>query len=253
MDIFINELSLHEQYDTEAFKRSIIVFLKVVSRLKENRSSDNLFKKGDFYHYRKAIFNEHFSLSLKKIKDRFILKEFQNIIFNKANPKDWQDDRLHSAKAKYHCKTLNTDVTGYTLAEVAERIISIEDKIFLLLNFEDSKFNGANYTCVIKDNTQKINIDCVENIRQVDAWIERKCPKTLYIEDTKKFNKTSKNQKGAIIYKENNTGYYWYIDTLHKSHYEVFDNNKNHIAEANLSGKLDRTKSDRSKNGKIDI
>ena len=49
------------------------------------------------------------------------------------------------------------------------------------------------------------------------------------------------------VYREIRTGRYWYLDALHKNHYEVFDANDNHIGEASLDGVLDYSKADKSR------
>lgn len=61
-----------------------------------------------------------------------------------------------------------------------------------------------------------------------------------------KYNGISPIQ-GASVYKELSTGYYWYIDMLHKNHYEVFDHTGNHLGEADLNGILDTTQKDTTK------
>lgn len=73
-------------------------------------------------------------------------------------------------------------------------------------------------------------------------------------DDTSKYQPTGKQYNGANIYKvikDNNTlknGYYFYLDTLHKNHYEVFDpTGKIHLGEMNLDGVLDKSKADRKK------
>lgn len=54
--------------------------------------------------------------------------------------------------------------------------------------------------------------------------------------------------QGATVYKEKSTGYYWYLDNFHKTHYEVFDKTgKKHIGEANLDGKIDFSRADSKK------
>ncbi len=60
--------------------------------------------------------------------------------------------------------------------------------------------------------------------------------------DTGDFNKLGKKEQGQPIYKELRTGFYWYLDNLHKNHYEVFDRNCKHVGEASLEGVLDRSK-----------
>lgn len=57
---------------------------------------------------------------------------------------------------------------------------------------------------------------------------------------------------GAVVYKEIETGCLWYIDTLHRDHYEVFDPHGNHLGEAELQkGVIDRTKADKNKRLKL--
>jgi len=41
------------------------------------------------------------------------------------------------------------------------------------------------------------------------------------------------------------------LDNLHKNHFEVFNKEKEHLGEADLSGNLDMTKKDESKNKKL--
>lgn len=54
--------------------------------------------------------------------------------------------------------------------------------------------------------------------------------------------------KGAEVYREIATNRLWYKDTLHKNHYEVFDNRgRVHIAEADMQGVIDFSKADNTK------
>lgn len=62
--------------------------------------------------------------------------------------------------------------------------------------------------------------------------------KPFSLENKKKFQKTKLIEQGAFVYKELTTGYFWYLDNLHKDHYEVFDSNGKHIAEAGMDGKM---------------
>lgn len=58
--------------------------------------------------------------------------------------------------------------------------------------------------------------------------------------------------KGAVVYKEIETGYFWYLDTFHRDHYEVFDFVGNHIGEADIqNGIIDKTKADKNKHLKL--
>lgn len=54
--------------------------------------------------------------------------------------------------------------------------------------------------------------------------------------------------KGAVVYKERETGYFWYFDTFHQDHYEVFDATGKHLGESNMqNGIIDKTKADKNK------
>ena len=70
------------------------------------------------------------------------------------------------------------------------------------------------------------------------------------IEDTSFFTKDSQLsvKEGTYVAKEIKTGYFWYLDLLHKNHYEVFDNTgKKHIGEANLNGEMIPDSADKKK------
>ena len=62
--------------------------------------------------------------------------------------------------------------------------------------------------------------------------------KSFSLENKSKFQKTNKIEQGQIVYRELKTGNFWYLDNLHKDHYEVFDSNGKHIAEADMDGKM---------------
>lgn len=54
--------------------------------------------------------------------------------------------------------------------------------------------------------------------------------------------------QGARVYEEINSRCLWYLDMLHKTHYEVFDaTGKTHLGEADLNGLLDVSKKDNKK------
>lgn len=54
--------------------------------------------------------------------------------------------------------------------------------------------------------------------------------------------------QGAPVYRHKATKYLWYLDNMHKTHYEVFDSHgKKHIGEATIDGELDQRKKDSRK------
>ena len=51
--------------------------------------------------------------------------------------------------------------------------------------------------------------------------------------------------QGASVYRQKKTGHLWYLDNLHKTHFEVFESQgKKHLGEATIDGVLDRSKED---------
>lgn len=88
--------------------------------------------------------------------------------------------------------------------------------------------------------------DCVDWIRQ----IKQNCGFSLHnawqFLPTNMVYPASKQK----IYKNLNDGSYWYYDYFHREnqeHYEVFDTHGNHIGEADMTGKIDRQKCDKTK------
>ena len=254
MEVFINELSLQEQYnDVKEFGEAVLVFTKIVAKLNEAKCKKTLFKKGNFYWYKKAVRNEDFRSSLNKIRNKSIKIYFGHVVYNKNNPKNWLDEQVHSTEDNFINETLSCNVTGQSHAEISERKTQNPEKKYLLLNFQNSSFSGISNTKVTKNDKVSNKSDCVDSIESVKQWIEKNCIVTPIVENKDKFEKTTKLVKGATVYKELVTGYYWYLDTLHKNHYEVFNSQKEHLGETDLNGKLDTSKQDKSKNGNIDI
>lgn len=56
-------------------------------------------------------------------------------------------------------------------------------------------------------------------------------------------------RKNGAVYREKKTGYYWYLDTFHRDHIEVWDSQgQHHLGEADVNtGQLDKTKADKTK------
>lgn len=67
------------------------------------------------------------------------------------------------------------------------------------------------------------------------------------LKDERYFAPTNKFCKGARVYREKSTGCYYYFDTLHCSHYELFDGDGRHLAEVDLDGNVDKSKADSRK------
>lgn len=74
------------------------------------------------------------------------------------------------------------------------------------------------------------------------------------IEDETKYKRLDRHIKGATIYKELSSGRFLYLDTFHKTHYEVYDSTgMTHLGEMDLFGVFDGSKRDKSKPAITDV
>jgi hypothetical protein len=130
-----------------------------------------------------------------------------------------------------------------------------------VISFIHEKFSVTKLQ-IIKNSTKSIDIDnllakqhyieVAYNRSQIDKceYLKRKFEFGLItlLENEYLFAKTNKpHQQGQPVYQERKTNHYWYLDNIHKNHYEVFDSNGKHLGEANLNGVLNYNKRDKEK------
>jgi len=140
------------------------------------------------------------------------------------------------------------------IEEIAERIILYQNEEneknekFLLFNISKNIETDRNVLLVCKDDKHSQDMPKFAHIPYIidkcglDSWLSKNHIGTLSLSNNNNFEETKLFKQGKQVYQEIKTGNYWYLDNLHKNHYEVFDSNKNHIGEANLQGEIDRTK-----------
>ena len=99
------------------------------------------------------------------------------------------------------------------------------------------------------DYPQKfILVKCFSTYDALIAHLRKQGAFRFNLEDANKFKRCQNFLvQGAKVYQELSTGRYWYLDNLHKNHYEVFSSTKRHLGEADLDGNLDVSKADSSK------
>lgn len=281
IEIFVNEVSLKGQYSTQQEFEIALKVLKSIFELINTLKQENIHKKT---YYTEVLFNyesikgNNFQASLNKISDKSLKRAIINIIFNKTNPKDWQTEQIHSDEDNfdYFDGKNYEDVKNTSLAEVTERQLTVLDSKYLLINFKDSQFkilhqniNHCCSICIVKNNDEKnkIQLDSTEGKIGLENWLEKNCQLSQFqydessslspidnqtiLRDSSRFEKIGREYDGRSIYREKETGYYWYVDNFHKgkaSHLEVFDNTgKNHLGESDLEGNIDFSKSDPDK------
>ncbi len=259
MEFFINELSLQGQFHSdEAFTVAAALFIGILNDINKKIKEKKLYKDSLFVNSR-AIRSEHFQSSVNHIRRKDVREVFKWIIFNKINLKDWRDERTHSADTIYLCPDLDDLlVTDTSIAEVAERNLLNPEVEKILINFISSSFGALPCSAVrvIKETPQPIAIDVpfIEKKEELQKWIDSQCsPLDLYLRNKEKFKNTGRIIQGRSIYEEIETNHLWYLDNLHKNHFEVFDRNKIHRGEANLEGKLLEETRDPRKDNKIGL
>jgi hypothetical protein len=233
MEILINELSLHEQFATvdEFVDVAVKPLILLLQQIDSER--DILLKKYDFWSANvtaTATLRDIFKGSYSRTNDE-IRRSKTQLAALMDNPY-WEDNRKHNTPDTYQHNAKN--VFDTSLAESCER-----DKV--LMSFVSDRFNST--LLIIEKNLTSISIDnLIDNTHFYTLVRTRGLVVDFSLSDTSRFKKTHFNVQGKIVYKELSTKYYWYEDNLHHSHYEVFNQNEEHIGIADISGNVDVSK-----------
>lgn len=241
MEIFINELSLHGQYPTpEVFIIAIKELIGIFIFIDEKIQTKQIFR-DDILFYQRAVIDDNFIKSFENIRQKDLKQLFRSTVFNRPNLKKWKDEQLHSSDIIYtseSCTHQKNFVTDTSVAEIAERCLQREQR-HILINFTESQFKGITSFEVIKDEKQKIKVECADSKNDFDKWLN--LPTEIvqaFLTNTNLFERTKFIIQGATVFKEIETGYYWYLDNFHKNEFEIFNSTGKHIAVANLNGKF---------------
>lgn len=256
IEIFINELSLESQYysDTE-FRAALLTFVGVFHLLREKISEKQFYKDSLFCnHY--AIKNEHFLASFNRM-NKDVQKAVREIIFDKLNPRDWREDQKHLPEIEYLCPALDFEkVNDTSVAETAERRLLQPEIEKLLINFSGSRFGKLEVSTVrvLKkcEPGQSIEVPFVEKKEELkNIFEERQTPIDIFLHNVKQFRKTHYIIQGRAVFEEIENRRLWYLDNLHRNHFEVFERDIRHLGEADLNGKLLPGTRDTSKDNTI--
>jgi hypothetical protein len=265
MQIFVNELTLQEQYrDGREFEQSIISLLSIAKQIQEINYQKKLFSDKASLVGFKPIANRFFHESLREI-DVGLRERFKRFIYDICD--NWRDDRKHSVADVFTIGTHN--ITNTSVAELAERKSLGGISLCALLNFERSALAGERAINIVKNQITTIDIDCIEDGQILLEWQTRYqaiLNGQANVYDNSSLNPPIDNQtilrldgrfartrmvvQGRTVYREASTGYYWHVDNLHhgvRSHIEVYDRRGEHVGEADLNGSLDVSKLDTTK------
>ena len=273
MERFINEYSLTGQYyDKEEFETSLKTLESIFYFINETVKSESKQIFGDisiFVDY-KAIQGSNFFASFKNSNPQ-IRQRFRDSVFVKSGAKNWDSEQVHSHEDKFFYLSSDEDVhnvSNTSIAEVTERKLQNPNNNYLLVNFINSIFCVKHFQhpdireCfsipIVKNNSEKfpVKLDCLDNKSAIENWLREKQilkdPELKGIlKNIKRFRKIPREGE-PNRYFEISTKRYWYLDELHRNHFEVFDSTgKNHLGIADLEGNIDETKKDPSRSIEI--
>ena len=243
MEILINELSLNGQFLTvqDFVNDGLTPFTATLKEL--NTSKDVVLKKQDFWNSQITSINDLHSILVQKSDE---ITRFKSIVSSLIDKPFWEDSQKHNIEDDYEYN--RSKIIGSSLAESCER-----DKVvisFIHANFSSAKLQTfRNKKPIDVDNlfSKEHYIEIAYSRNQINKceYFERKFAfdQIVLLENECRFRKTNKPpQQGRSVYEEISTGYYWYLDNLHQNHYEVFNNDGQHVGEANLQGIIDYSK-----------
>lgn len=130
--------------------------------------------------------------------------------------------------------------------EIGDKFICIDNSapsrgfIAIFLDcFHKSNFPNSFYRVLTFDNYDSLK-------KHVDSL-----PDIFELNGNPAFKRTNMVYQGQTVYQELRHNQYWYLDNLHKNHFEVFDATGKHLGEADLDGNVDSKK--RSKNKHLEL
>lgn len=174
----------------------------------------------------------------------------------------WQDNSIQIRDYRYiewNWESGCIEVSGYGLAEITERKILAENNLFLYFDLEANITRNRPFIPVLKDALHIARLpilQCIDTVRDIEGlqtWLYKNFPDRFSLQNTNRFERTNHiyTPSKQRIYKETQTGYYWYFDFYHrenKIHFEVFDSTGgNHLGEADSNGNIDTSKADNNR------
>ena len=234
MEILFNELSLTGQFDSrEQFVDEALPPL--LSLLNEIDSSKNIFyKKQDFYASLVTKTDSVHDILIGNISRQYKeISKFKRQLRQLFDNPYWEDNRKHLSTCAYEYN--GTNLCNHSIAEACER-----DRV--IISFTHPNFSGIKLS-VLKNNSGEIELDNIFAEGHYNTIARQRGITVVFsLKDITRFCKTGQNRQGQLVYKELISGCYWYLDNLHKNHYEVFDSSGVHIGIADMQGNIDISK-----------
>ncbi len=242
MQVFINEKSLHGQYNDHTIEDAIRTFLTTINIVNGYQINKTVYATKYFFDLN-AINGTHLGSILSSnnsLKETF----FQNI----KNAEKWQDNRVHQNNTTY---TYNeNDYVDTSIAELTERKFQNNELKGFLLNFTHSIFDEIGQIQVLRNGNINITIDCSYDEDSVINWFVQ----NNFIDPNEQYNTSSKipprdyqtilrnntifemtqwRNHGRRVYRKIGSNELWVVDNMHygnDAHIEVFrETDKEHL------------------------
>jgi len=182
MEAFINESSLHGQYDVHSLKQGIKTFLSIINIIHSIQIEKKIYKTQLFFNVSQAIRGTHLGGLLSN--DRGLQQVFFN---NLRSAKSWEEEKLHSSNATYIYDNVN--YVEHSIAELTERRIQNAEIKGLLINFTNSIFGEKILIQCIKDKAVTTSLDCSFDEDSINDWLIQ----NGFIDPREKYNEKSGN------------------------------------------------------------
>jgi hypothetical protein len=188
ISIFINERSLHGQFEKYDFKNAIDTLNTLFTSIHTAKQTSNVLQNIHLGWKFNAIEKQNLEQSLLTLPPNTRQQWIKNTQRD-LKIKNWQDNQLHDDKNDVFTINDTERVTGETLAEAAERQLQAHN--CLIINFLQSNFSNKIAVCKNKKYTTELH--AIENSDNWTHWLKAQ-------KITRKFNKNNKhgeNGKGA--------------------------------------------------------
>ena len=237
MDILLNELSLSGQYASrEIFVEEILPTLIGVLEEIQKLFNATIYRNQEFYLSKVTSTDTIHDILVGDLSRQYpSLRKIKLQLFSLLFAEHyWEDTRRHSKNYSYIYD--DNDICNHSVAEACER-----DRV--IVSFRDSDLFREETLSILKNGNEQIDVDNLFNAgHYLNVLHQRGIIYSFSLKDDTRFRKCGKNVQGQNVYREIDTGCYWYLDNLHKNHYEVFDRKGQHIGTANTNGIIDSSK-----------
>ncbi len=186
---------------------------------------------------------------LHRLKEQLLYLLRKNAINVSTQP-------LYKSDCSYYQWNANSIIpkNDFLFRSATEKLIKDEDENTVIVSFLFQDKWPRNIVPMIKDAPHYQELPILSKIpyfNPVNIFIEwcnsEISRRSFTINDVTRFEKTCYFWTKQRIYREKDTGRYWYYDFFHKDnkeHYEVFDSIGHHIGEADCEGNIDGQKKD---------